>query len=153
MMHAQAIRQIQEDIVCAVAGNVADVMDGEWGDRAWVHLFVDFEIDQESARSSSIVFALARHPGQALEKVAFRLPAEAKQRFSDLAEAMCRPGEDRWSSTQLRIEADGSFAFEFSYGQPWRLGGNLIDKRFEDYLGRWLDTPAGEGLRRAAPGE
>lgn len=146
-MIAQDIRRIQEDIVRAVAGNVAEVMEGEWEDRTWVHLFVHIEIDQDGGRSSSITFALAHKPGQPLEDISFRLPREAKKLFNELAEAMRQPGEDRWSSAELRIERDGSFAFDFSHAPHWRLAGNLIDKRFDDYLDRWLGTP--EGVRFA----
>lgn len=149
-MDAQDIRRIQEDIARVVAGNVTDVMDGEWEDREWVHLFVDIEIDEDGERSSSISFALTRLPGQPLEKCAFRLASEAKQLFDELAEAMRRPGEDRWSSAQLRIERNGSFAFEFSHDPPWRLGGNLLDKRFEDYLERWHATPEGTRFTQEA---
>ena len=143
MIDAQEITLIEENLVRAVAGSVTDVSDGDWGDRNWVHIFVDFEIAQIGARSSSIAFTLAHRPQQSLEKVAFRLTPEAKQLFGTLAESMRQPGANRWSSTQLRIERDGSFAFDFSYDQPWRLGGNLIDKRFENYLELWLTTPPG----------
>lgn len=146
-MDAQAIEDIQTAIVRAVAGNVTDVMEGEWGDRQWVHLFVDFEIDQDGTRSSSISFALAHRPRQPLEKLSFRLTRDAKQGFNQLAEAMRKPGEDRWSKAQLRIGRDGRFAFEFSHDPPWRLGGKLIDKRFEDYLDRWLETEEGAPFR------
>ncbi|MGE4323167.1 MAG: hypothetical protein AB7E60_09085 [Sphingobium sp.] len=149
-MDARHIERIERDIVRAVAGNVTDVMDGEWEDRQWVHLFVDIEIDRDGGRSSSITFALAHKAGQPLEDVAFRLPREAKRLFGELAEAMRRPGEDRWSSAQLRVEGDGRYAFVFSYDLPWRLGGKLIDKRFEDYLDRWLDGPEGARFRQGA---
>lgn len=149
-MIAQDIQRIQEDIVRAVAGNVAEVMEGEWEDRAWVHLFTHIEIDQDGGRSSSITFALAHRPGQPLEDISFRLPREAKRLFNQLAEAMRRPGEDRWSSAQLRIERDGTFTFEFSHAPHWRLAGNLIDKRFDDYLDRWLGTPQGVEFARSS---
>lgn len=66
--------QTEAAIVRAVAANVTDVMDGEWGEREWLHLFVDFEIAAEGDRSSSITFALARLPGRPVEDVSFRLP-------------------------------------------------------------------------------
>ena len=142
-MDAQLIQRIEEGIIRAVSGNVADVMDGEWEDRQWVHLFVDLEIDQNGERRSSITFALAHKPRQPLETISFRLPRDAKRLFGELAEAMRLPGEKRWSSVQLRVERDGRYAMEFSYDPPWRLSGNLLDKRFDDYLERWLATPDG----------
>ncbi|MFV0625429.1 hypothetical protein ACBY01_15650 [Sphingomonas sp. ac-8] len=149
-MDAQHIQRIEQSIVRAVVGNVSDVMDGDWEDRHWAHLFVDIEIAQDGERDSSTTFALAHKPGQPLEKVSFRLPREAKRLFGELAEAMRRPGDDRWSSAQLRVERDGSYALEFSYDPPWRLSGNLIDKRFKDYLDRWLATPEGRQFAQEA---
>ncbi|MFC4256466.1 hypothetical protein GRI97_09935 [Altererythrobacter xixiisoli] len=137
------IQEIEQDIVLAMAGNVHAVMDGEWEDREWVHLFVDAEIAPDGSQTSSITFALARKPGGRLEEISFRLPREAKRLLNDLAEAMRQPGGERWSSAQLRIEQDGRYGVEFSYDPPRRLGGDLLDKRFDDYLLRWLETPEG----------
>lgn len=135
---AQVIAALQGDIARAVAGNVSDVMDGEWGDREWVHVFVDFELADDGERSSSVTFALARHPGGPLEKIAFRLPQTAKRLFADLAAAMVQDSDGRrWSSARLKIERDGRFIFDFSHDPPYRLGGNLNDTRFNDYLTDW----------------
>jgi hypothetical protein len=133
----QTQADIQASIVRAVAGNVSETMDDDWGDREWVHLFVDFELDQDSGRSSSISFALAHRPGAALEKIAFRLSPQTKQEFAHMADVMKKPGERSWSAVQVRIEADGRFTFEFSYAPPYRLGGTLNDQRFSDYLDAW----------------
>ncbi len=148
MTDSNTTQPIEQDIVRAVIGNVHDVMEGEWDNREWVHLFTDVEIDPRGTQTSSVTFALARKPGGPLEDISFRLPREAKKRLNDLAEAMRQPGGDRWSSAQLRIEQDGRYAFSFSYDPPIRLGGDLLDKRFDDYLPRWLETP--EGARFAA---
>lgn len=149
-MDVRETGRIEGEIVRAVSGNVGDVMDGEWEDREWVHLFVDIEIDGVKGRSSSITFALAQKPGRALERIAFRLSSEAKQGFHDLAHAMCRSGEPPWSSAQLQIERGGAFAFAYYYGPPYRLGGQLIDTRFENYLPEWLQTPTGTRFTQTA---
>jgi len=135
--------ELESDIVRAVAGGVTDVMDGEWGDREWLHLFVDFEIAPEGGRSSSIAFALARRPGRAPEKAAFRLPQEAKLRLGELADAMGATPNGRWTVAQIRISRDGRYDFRYAYGAPWRLSGNLTDKRFETYLDDWLTSDEG----------
>ena len=86
-MIGQDIRRIQEDIVRALAGNVTEVLEGEWEDREWVHLLVHIEIDPDGGRSSSMTFALAHKPGQPLEDISFHFPREAKKLFNELAEA------------------------------------------------------------------
>ncbi|MEN3950011.1 hypothetical protein [Iodidimonas sp. SYSU 1G8] len=145
----QSQADIQASIVRAVAGDVSGTTDGGWGDREWVHLFVDFELDHDSGRSSSISFALARRPGASLEKIAFRLSPETKQAFADLADAVHTPGRQSWSAVQVRVEADGRYNFEFSYAPPYRLGGKLNDTRFSDYLDAWRQGV--DGARSAAP--
>lgn len=141
-MDAASISRLQTDIVHAVTGDVSEVLDGEWGDRAWAHILVDFELGHDGA-SSSISFSLAHLPGRALEKVAFRLSAKTKGLFGNLATAMAGPDGSRWSSVQLKIESDGRFSFDVSYDPPLRLGGTLIDDRFRDYLERWLQSEDG----------
>ncbi len=134
-------------IVRAVVGGVTDVTDGEWGERDWLHLLVDIELAAKEDRSSSITFAFARLPGQAVEKVAFRLPQEAKRLFRQLADAMDTSSNGRWSSARLRVSRDGRYTLEFSYEPPWRLGGNLIDKRFDGALEHWLASDEGAPYR------
>lgn len=134
-------------VVRAVAANVTDVMDGEWGEREWLHLFVDFEIAAEGDRSSSITFALARLPGQAVEDVSFRLPQEAKRLLGMLADGMGTSPNGRWTCAQLRVERDGRYALSYSYDPPYRLGDNLLDNRFNDYLETWLASADGAAFR------
>lgn len=137
------VQTLQAEIVQLIAGNVHDVMEGEWGDRDWVRLFVDFEWLE--GRRSSITFALAHRPGEPLEKVSFRLPAEAKSKLVELAEAMTPEGQTPWTTARLHIDRGGRFEMETFHVPPRRLGGELIDKRFEDYLDRYIaehgDTP------------
>ena len=131
----------------AVAANVTDVMDGEWGEREWLHLFVDFEIAAQGDRSSSITFALARLPGQAVEDISFRLPQEAKRLLGLLADGMGASPNGRWTCAQLRVEQDGRYAISYSYDPPYRLGGNLLDNRFQDYRETWLASGNGAAFR------
>ena len=138
-MDAREQAEQEAAIVRAVAANVADVMDGEWGMREWLHLFVDFEIDASGERSSTICFALARHQGEPVEKIAFRLPYAAKQILATLAGGMALHNGDRWTVVRIRIERDGRFTFDYGYEAPYRLGGALIDTRYEDYLKQWLE--------------
>lgn len=139
--------KIEAAIARAVAANVADVMDGEWGEREWLHLFVDFEIAEKGDRSSSITFALARLPERDVEEVAFRLPQDAKRLFGELADAMAASPNGRWTGAQLRIARDGRYTLDYQYDSHWRLAGNLIDKRFDGYLDHWLASEAGAPYR------
>jgi hypothetical protein len=135
--------ELEAAIVHAVTSAVTDVMDGDWGEREWLHLFVDIEVAADGDRSSSIAFAFARLPGQAVEKVAFRLPHEARRLFRRLADAMEMSSSGRWNSARLRLSRDGRYTLEFSYDPPWRLGGNLIDDRFDGALEQWLASDEG----------
>lgn len=139
--------EMEAAVARAVAANVTDVMDGEWGEREWLHLFVDFEIAAEGDQSSSITFALARRPGEAAEKVSFRMPQEAKRLLGKLADGMGASPNGRWTCAQLRLERDGRYALSYSYDPPYRLGGNLLDKRFNDYLETWLASEDGAAFR------
>lgn len=143
------IQQVEAEssLARAMATCVTDVMEGEWGDREWLHLFVDFEIDDSGERSSSIAFALARVARQPLEKVSFRLSAKVKRQWADLAAGMQAGADTRWNSAQLRVEQDGRYSLQYSYAPPFRLGGNLHDTRFNDYLEQWLGTDEGAVFR------
>ena len=135
---AQVRNPDEEAVVKAVVACATDLVDGEWGDRDWVHLFVDFEIDQSGERTSSISFALAHAPGSPIEKLSFRLSGEAKRQFAALANSMGASPNGRWASGQLRIAPDGTYALTYSYDEPHRLSGNLIDNRFRNYLAQWV---------------
>lgn len=142
----QANREVA--IVAGVTAGITNVTDGEWGDRAWLHVFVDIEV-AEGGRTSSISFALAQRPGGPVERVAFRLTSDTKRLFAALADDMA--GEDgRWTSARLAVERDGRYAMDYRYDPPFRLGGQLIDRRFEDYTERWLASEAGARVRRPA---
>lgn len=136
-------------VVRTVAAGVTDVMEGEWDDREWLHLFVDFEIAAEGDRSSSITFALARRSGQPVENVSFRLPQEAKRLLGTLADSMTASPNGRWTCAQLRVERDGRYSLTYSYDPPNRLAGNLLDSRFNDYLDTWLASEDGAAFRPA----
>ncbi len=128
------------DTVRAVAASVTDVNDGEWGDRDWLRLVVDFESlaqDEAAPRTSSISFAIARAPGGPLEKVGFRLSRAAKDGFVRIGRIMHGQKGQYWSTATLTVERDGSYDFQFAYTPPYRLGGNLNDTRYRDYLERY----------------
>lgn len=136
-------------IVAKVTAGVTDVIEGEWGDRIWLHLFVDIEVG-EAARTSSISFTLACRPNGPVERVAFRLTPDAKRLFAALADDMA--GMDRrWTSARLTVEPDGRYAIDYRHDPPFRLGGQLIDRRFEGYAERWLASGAGAGCRPPPP--
>ncbi len=126
------------DTVQAVAASLHDVNDGEWGDRDWLRLVVDFEsLHGDAPRTSSISFAIARAPGASLEKVAFRLSPSAKAGFAEIGRIMHAQKGQWWTTSTLVVERDGSYDFQFAYTPPYRLGGNLNDTRYRDYLERY----------------
>lgn len=127
------------DTVRAVAASVRNVYDGEWGDREWVRLVVDFEslAHTEEAETSSLSFAIAQAPGGPLEKVSFDLSPEAEDAFLHIARLMHAQKGQYWTTCRLTVERDGRYDFQFDYGTPYRLGGNLNDTRYRDYLDRY----------------
>lgn len=128
------------DTVRAVAASVSHVNDGEWGDRDWLRLVVDFEslAHTDEPRTSSISFAIARAPAGPLEKVAFRLAQDAKDGFVRIGKLMHGQKGQYWSTCRLVVERDGRYDFQFDYAPPYRLGGNVNDTRYRDYLERYV---------------
>ena len=138
MVDAAAVQQAQAAAVRAVAASVSDLREGQWGDRDWLRILVDIEIETEPAkRISAQTSAFARQPGQPLEDLDFRLSREAKNALIALRESM-RDGRGAWSTCKLRIDRDGKFAFDFSYEPPRRLGGDLLYSPLEGALQRYL---------------
>ncbi|KLJ02482.1 hypothetical protein [Luteimonas sp. FCS-9] len=130
--YAQTVRE--------VAASVRDVNDGQWGDRDWLRLVVDFESlaeDGGAPRTSSISFAIARAPDGPLEKVAFRLSPAAKAGFAEIGRIMQAQKGQTWTTSTLVVERDGRYDFQFAYTPPYRLGGQLNDTRYRDYLERY----------------
>lgn len=150
--HAPAptqIAELQADVVRAVVASVTDLRDGEWGDREWSQLVVDFEtlLDTDDPRTSSVSRVIAvGAPGtvasDGLEVLDFRLSRAAKDALAGLAGAMAAGG-DRWTSARLTVERDGTFAFDFAYGEPYRLSGHPNDTRFNDYLDEYRRRSGG----------
>lgn len=133
------LNQAYAETVRAVAASVTDVMDGDWGTREWERLVVNYEslLHTDEPQISDISFAVARERGAALELVDFRLSRAAKDGFQKIGAIMkAQKGQD-WTVCDLVIERDGSYRFDFSYDRPYRLGGQLHDTRFDDYLERY----------------
>jgi hypothetical protein len=128
------------DAIRAVAASVHDVYDGEWGDREWERLVVDFEslAHVDEPRTSSISFAIARAPDGPLEKVSFSLSADAEEAFMRINRIMQAQKGNYWSTCQVMVERDGRYDLQFDYGPPYRLSGNLNDTRYRDYLDRYM---------------
>lgn len=132
--------QAYADTVQAVAASVADVYDGEWGDRQWRRIVVNHEslLHTKEPQTSTIAFAIASQPGGKPEQVNFRLSDEAENGFERIAEILHKQKGEYWTVCNLTIESDGNYKFDFSYDEPYRLSGHLNDKRFDDYLQGYL---------------
>lgn len=131
---------LRKRIVQAVIASVPDVMDGEWGQRDWRQIVVNYETLLHSAepQTSDISFSVAQDHDGTLEIVDFRLSRTAKSALQELAAVMQAQGGAAWTVCDLVIEADGRYRFDFDYGAPYRLSGQLHDQRFDDYLQRYL---------------
>ncbi len=69
-----------EETVQAIVASVSDVMDGEWGDRTWERIVVNYEtlLHTSEATTSTIAFSIARPANHPPERVDFRLSDEAE---------------------------------------------------------------------------
>lgn len=136
---AADIEACQAEIVRAVVASIADLYDGEWEDRDWLRIVVNYEAlwAQPQVRTSSLNFTIARLPGASLEKIGFRLSPVARAGLQRLAALMQAHGGSWWTVCDLVVERDGRFEFAFSYDRPYRIDGNLNDQRFNDYLERY----------------
>jgi hypothetical protein len=115
-------------------------MDGEWGDRTWERIVVNYEtlLHTPEATSSTLAFSVARTPAGAYERVDFRLSDEAEAGLENIAEIAHAQDGTHWTVSDITIERDGTYKFAFSYDLPYRLSGHVHDRRFEDYLERYL---------------
>lgn len=137
---ASDLQQAYAETVRAVVDSAPDVMEGEWGDRTWRQIVVNYEtlLHSDDPRISDISFAVAQRPDEPLELVDFRLSRAAKTGFERIsALAFARDG-GHFTTCDLMIEADRAYRFDFGYGPPYRLSGQVHDTRFDDYLTRYL---------------
>lgn len=132
------------DAVKAIVRSIANVYDGEWGDRSWERILVDHEslLHEPEPQTSTIAFTLACYPEAPLEKVAFDLSPEAEAGLQRIGEIMHSRDGKWWTTCRLTVERDGRYDFQFDYGPPYRLSGNLNDRRYQDYLDRYMAEKA-----------
>ena len=136
---ADEIMTCQDDLVRAVADSITDLHDGEWENREWLRIVVNHEAlwAQSAPRTSSLGFVIARRLGGPLEKLGFRLSPAARHGFQKLAALMQARDGRWWTVCHLVIERDGRFDFAFSHDKPYRIDGELNDRRFADYLEKY----------------
>ncbi|MCC8982449.1 hypothetical protein [Bradyrhizobium acaciae] len=106
------------DSVQAIVDYVSDVMDGDWGDRDWEQI---------------VVKRGGRH-----ECVDFRLSDAAEDDLERVKRDMHAQSGTYWTTCTVTIERDGRYRFDYGYDAPYRLSGNVDDRRFADYLKRYL---------------
>ena len=132
------------EAVQAIVASVSDLMDGDWGDREWERIVVDHEslLHAPDETTSTIAFSVARQPAGRYERVDFRLSDAAEESLERVKRDMHAQSGTYWTTCSVTIERDGRYRFEYAYDAPYRLSGNLHDKRFEHYLERYLaDKP------------
>lgn len=125
----------------SVVGDVADLQDGEWDGRDWVHLAVNHEVlVEDGRRSSTHAKVLAQKPAAPLEELGFRLSLETKAQLLALREAMTEADGKTWTVVDLAVERDGRYSFRFSYAPPPRLGGDLLHSPLTGLLERYREA-------------
>ncbi|MHA6690902.1 hypothetical protein [Devosia sp. A449] len=130
--------ETQTAIAASVIADIAKPRDGQWGDRQWRRIVVNFEAQwsAEDLVTSVLSFAVAGGVGVELEKVSVQLSQATEDLFARLAAQMQAQNGVFWTVCDLVVDSSGRFTFDFSYDPPYRLSGNLNDKRFADYVER-----------------
>lgn len=131
------LARLQDDVVRAVASDITDLHDEDWSDHQWRRIGVNLELMDDGERISTQALVIATRPQEGLNKYSFRLRPATKQGFVDLARAMARDGKGMWTIANLQIERDGRFAFDFAYGPPPRLTGDLLATPLTGFLDRY----------------
>ena len=138
------IAGLQDEVVFSVVADRTDLQDGEWEGREWVHIAVNSELLVDDGRRSSTQTAVLAHkPGGELEDLDFRLSMTTKAKILALRDAMCAGGNAAWTIVDITIERDGVYKFNFGYGPPPRLNGDLLHAPLKGILERYK---AGRGL-------
>lgn len=129
---------LQDDVVHSVVADRKDLQDVEWEDREWVHIAVNSELLVEDGRRSSTQTAVLAHkPGGELEDLDFRLSMATKAKLLALRDAMSANGNAVWTIVDITIERDGVYKFNFGYGPPPRLNGDLLHAPLKGTLERY----------------
>lgn len=137
-VEAASIAELQDTVVRSVVDDRINLHDFEWEDRDWVYIAVNHELLIEDGRRSSTQTAvLAQKPGGSLEDLSFRLSPTSKQKLIALQEAMRQVDEKPWSIVDIAIERDGRYQFDFSYGEPPRISGDLLHSPLTGLLERF----------------
>jgi hypothetical protein len=128
----------QARVALLLARDVVDISDGEWGEREWIELAVNHELDPtEDLRSSTQAIVLARNPNEPLEALGFRLRADTKAALAQLRSQMDAAGQGRWTIADIVIDRGGAYTFSFKHGQPPRISGDLLHMPLKGYLDRY----------------
>ncbi len=111
----------------------------------WDRIVVNYEslTHTPDETTSTIAFSIVRRTGGQWERVDFRLSDEAQTYLEHIKQDMHVKGGAYWTFCDVAIEHDGRYKFDYSYAPPYRLSGNLLDKRFEGYLERYLSEKRG----------
>ncbi|MEO3999927.1 hypothetical protein [Mesorhizobium sp. CAU 1732] len=134
----QDITASQDRIAFLLARDVIDISDGEWGNREWVELAVNHELDpNEDLRSSTQAIVLARHPNRHLEALGFRLSAQTKMELAGLRAKMDAAGQGRWTIADIVLDRGGTYTFSFRHEDPPRINGDLLHMPLKGYLERY----------------
>ncbi|NEU94941.1 hypothetical protein [Bradyrhizobium uaiense] len=115
-------------------------MDGDWGDRDWEQIVVNYEtlLHAPDQTTSATAFSVARQKGGRHECVDFRLSDAAEDGLERVKRDMHAQSGTYWTTCAVTIERDGRYRFDYGYDAPYRLSGNVDDRRFADYLTRYL---------------
>lgn len=128
----------QARVAALLARDAKDISDGEWGERQWVQLAVNHELDpNEDLRSSTQAIVLAHRPNEELQALGFRLSAETKAALVELRSEMIAAGQERWTIANIVVDREGTYSFSFLYDQPPRINGDLLHRPLRDYLERY----------------
>ncbi|MFN7089263.1 MAG: hypothetical protein ACK4P4_01755 [Allorhizobium sp.] len=128
----------QGRVAALLARDAEDISDGEWGEREWVQLAVNHELDpNDDLRSSTQAIVLAHQPNGPLEALGFRLSAETKAALVELRSEMNAAAQEKWTIANIVVDREGTYSFSFLFDQPPRINGDLLHRPLQDYLERY----------------
>jgi len=128
--HTETLRDIttlQDRIIQMIAAKPPD--------DSWVEIVVSFEVEGEDGGETTdyTIFAVCKS-ASGFHKLALFFEIDEEDLFLELRR-LYRALNDTWSTVDVRLLRDGRFTFDFEYGPPKCLNGDMdAIRRFDTYL-------------------
>lgn len=121
--------------IVASQNRIAEMLATKAEGCEWKEVVLSFEADGAIGAETTnwVLFAVCMD-GQQLEKRPLFLEFDDEELLLELRTLYSDDGGN-WSTTEIHLQSDGRVNFDFDYGLPKRLNGDLAAMRkFENYL-------------------